>query len=193
MPINHEYKLCYVHIPKTAGTSITNLFKFKQSGHAKMSEISKPENYLLFTVIRNPWDRFASAFYYSSMKKNFWHDNINKKSPHPDYLTLKDLEFNEAIRKYYNKEIKLMSLHFQPMICYLNDDLSKLDLIIRYENLSEDISTLLKNLGLNKTLEVINSSNRKQDYKLLYEEDTKQMIYELYKNDIETFNYTFEK
>ena len=193
MPINHKYKLCYVHIPKTAGTSITNLFEFKQGGHTKMSEISKPNNYLLFTVIRNPWDRFASAFYYSCMKKNMWHDNINNKTPHPDYLTLKDLEFNEAIRKYYNKELNLTSLHFLPMIHYLNDDLSKLDLIIRYENLSEDICTLLKKIGLNKELTVMNSSNRKQDYRLLYEEDTKQMIYELYKNDIETFNYTFEK
>lgn len=193
MPINHKYKLCYVHIPKTAGTSITNLFDFKQQGHATMNDVEKPKKYMLFTVIRNPWDRFASAFYYSSMDKSYWHDNINNVSPHPDYLTLKNLEFNEAIRKYYNKEIKLVSQHFRPMLFYLNADLSKFDLIIRYENLSEDINNLLQKLNLHKEIQVVNSSNRRQDYRLLYEEDTKQMIYELYKDDIETFGYTFEK
>ena len=71
--ISHEWRLLFIHIPKTGGVSITNtlddLFEPVCEGvhtHRRVKDFDiHPEEYFKFAVIRNPWDMCVSWY--------FWH------------------------------------------------------------------------------------------------------------------------
>ena len=68
MPFIREHKLIFQHIPKTAGMSICDFFGVEPSGHQHMNfyinQMTPQEliEYASFTVVRNPIDRFLSAW-----------------------------------------------------------------------------------------------------------------------------------
>lgn len=73
--ISEAHKFYFVHIPKCGGTSFDELPVFleeyaqKRSGHRSLRYFlnalgGRAEEFRGFTVVRNPWDRIASAFTY---------------------------------------------------------------------------------------------------------------------------------
>ena len=91
--IIEEHKTIFIHIPKNAGTSIetlfaNNSFRIQPNKHADIYEIKRKfknsyNNYKKFTIIRNPYDKMVSWYFY--LKKNV---NENHKI----------IEFNEWIK-----------------------------------------------------------------------------------------------
>ena len=81
MTINHEKKLIFIHIPKNAGTSIIkamgfenictgveNLYMDKSIEKYKEHYQDYWNDYTKFTSIREPIDRFISAYKFARMK-----------------------------------------------------------------------------------------------------------------------------
>ena len=69
--ISHKYKFIFVHIPKTAGTSVktalNTLVNPNEIINVEGHEPTKYQPYLSlpytkFTIIRNPWDRAVSSW-----------------------------------------------------------------------------------------------------------------------------------
>ena len=72
MILNHSRKFAYVHIQKTAGTSITSVLRAMPGTvttlpHDFISSVEVPEGYFRFTFVRNPWDRLVS--WYNMLQK----------------------------------------------------------------------------------------------------------------------------
>ena len=84
MPISHNKKAVFVHIPKTAGTTVEKAFGMQNSEslyctkyderyrvcpqHLYADEILNEQpnvkDYFWFTIVRNPFDRLVSEYHY---------------------------------------------------------------------------------------------------------------------------------
>jgi hypothetical protein len=71
--ISHEHKCIFVHQRKCAGTSIISSFGLKDdqpdwhymnAGALSPEYRDRPLNYTIFSIVRNPWDRFVSGWLY---------------------------------------------------------------------------------------------------------------------------------
>jgi len=68
--VSHQYKCIFVHIPKSAGTSINEILEIPESsrGHKSILDIKDDvgedifNNYTKIAVVRNPWDRVYSLY-----------------------------------------------------------------------------------------------------------------------------------
>jgi len=172
-----KYKSIFVHIPKNAGTSIetffaNNSFRIQPNKHADIFEIKRKfknsyNNYRKFTIIRNPYDKMVSWYFY--LKRNLG-ENYNI------------VKFNEWIKN----PSKLW--HIEDPISYLKPQHEWVDEtveILKFENLNKELS---KFFDKEIKLPIINKSNHKH-YLNYYNKESLDIIYNKYKKDFEKYNY----
>jgi len=172
-----KYKVIFIHIPKNAGTSIEEYFgnesvRIQPSKHADIYEIKTKfknsyNNYRKFTIIRNPYDKMVSWYFY--LKRNLG-TNYNI------------IEFNEWIKnpsKFW---------HVDDPISYLKPQFKWIDStvdIIKFENLNEELNKFF-NQKIN--LPITNKSDHKH-FSKYYDQESSDIIYNRYKEDFKQFNY----
>lgn len=168
-----NYTFC--HIPKTAGSSIIDLLNYDfEYGHKKCDK--KNINNFLFTFVRNPYDRFISAFFY--LKKG---GNGSKE----DELDSKKYVRHYSISKFIRTRFYgcLNQQHFRPQHHWIP---SGADFVGKYENLKTDILNLSRVIDL-KSLNIPHKNKTEYFYELSVLE--KNIIYKAYKTDFKIFNY----
>lgn len=193
MPIYKNYNLVFVHIPKTAGTSVERVLgngvflsdrKDHQKGvcpqHYYLSQILElyPEakSYHKFTIVRHPLDRLVSAYYQAI--KSFW---------------AKGLSFNEFVVKALNLDYKtrrfVLDGHVDCQSDYL--DLSLPMNIFRYERLHVLVDYLSDKTKRKINLPHLNKSDHKLDFMTYYQDSSiLNLAVDFYKKDFELFNYS---
>jgi len=196
--ISDTYKCIFIHIPRTAGTSIKEVFKLPGRGHPTWQYFYREypykwNTYMKFAVVRNPWDRVVSAFTYAKMWKSYWHNT--RMGPHPDYHVLQDKTFTECCEILKNKRSLLKHEAWFPQYLWITEVQNKIlivvDQILRYEELESEFSVLCKKLDLaDIRLPKVNQSAR-EDYRKYYTEETMKIIEDLYATDIGLFKYVF--
>ena len=63
--VDDKRKCVFVHVPKCAGNSIVKAFGSDTHSHQPANYYWREKkilNYYLFSIVRNPWDRFLSAY-----------------------------------------------------------------------------------------------------------------------------------
>lgn len=204
MIISHEKKFVFVHVPKTAGTSITHTLKnyasysvsseYKIAGkrilhkslkkHAHAKEIRKYmkkdqwREYFKFAFVRNPWDLFVSLY--------FW---LKNHSPHSK-IRQKNILFKQFITNFYHNQDKavLMGQGQKPFIFDARKCL--VDYVGKYETLESDVGAISSRLGVSLSLPHIFKTDHKK-YKKYYNSRTHDMIAKVCAEDIRIFNYSF--
>ena len=79
-------------------------------------------------------------------------------------------------------------IHFQPFYYFIDQPIN---FIGRFENIQQDYAAILSHLKLPaKPLPKTNSTNN-LNYQQLYIEETKKLVYNIYQEDIEKYNYNF--
>jgi len=198
MSIFHKYNVVFIEIPKNASTSIFELLKSKtDKDHKHTSYLNVLKNndfnlffdYLSFSCIRDPYDRFVSIYEYIGCYKLRSHKRTN-------------FTFDETIYKLYNNEISFFDISgmYLPQYCYITlYDYILVDKIIRFENLENDWYNLANIINKNNILKY-NVNNKICDLNMgvkrnnrhwseYYTNETKNMIYNIYKKDFEMFGY----
>lgn len=178
--------IIYVHIPKCAGTSISKLLYGRDPWHYSCSELrrldkKKYDSYYKFSVVRNPWERIASTYYYAVA-----HAQDNPKTT-ISFIT-KYKSFEDFV--IYGMSSDLVENHyfFWSSDKYLDKPIDK---IIRFEDIEWEFPRFCKDMGISGELPRENMSKRRKSYKDEYNSEMKEKIGFLYKDDIDRFKYQF--
>ena len=196
--ISHKYKCIFIHIPRTAGTSFEvaingepynySQFKFKHltASYAKILYKDYWNDYFKFSIVRNPWDRMVSMcrfenFYGCKIRNGKL--NINQylqKWPVIEIDPRTDCDINHNNTIYDNSIYKNL----------LSDDL---DFVGKFEKLEENFTFVKQTIGLDfgDFPYYHKNKSKHKHYTEYYDDETKEIVGELYKKDIEYFGYEF--
>tara|TARA_B100000085_G_C18525335_1_gene505547 strand:+ start:533 stop:1153 length:621 start_codon:yes stop_codon:yes gene_type:complete len=203
--INHKHKFIFVHINKTGGTSIESIlkklsrdwfavnFNYVLNGrftpkHHLIKEYRKLadkrhgfKNYFKFTIVRNPWDRLLSNYFF---RKKTIHDKL-----------IQNLSFKEWVLNYktdgYSFE-DCLSKHTQlDWITSKNEEVL-VDFVGRFENLQEDFDIICDKIGVPQQKLPHKNKTKHKHYTEYYDDETRQIVAEKYTKDIEYFGYEFD-
>ena len=193
MTINHEKKLIFIHIPKNAGTSIIkamgveNLFMDKTIEEYKEHYEDYWKEYKKFTVVREPIDRFISAYKFARMDESGWFSATGEEGleKHHHYELCNEMNINEYISYLYKNPEKFNRWVIPQTFVISNENGEReIDYYVRYENLLED----LQKIGIDK-IEKLNSSKIKDEKTIELTKKSKNQLYQIYDIDYQNFSY----
>jgi len=200
--INHKYKVIFVHIPRTAGSSIGSVlgmlnedkdhrtlrdFQPKTLNQAldlsfEYAKLNQMKNSFrtLKEILMKPEDH---EFYADYKKVAFvrnpwsrtleWYHNVMRNSMHRRNLGIKDeISFEKFLNKYKSNWALNSQLHW--LVNF--DNKIEFDFIGRFENIHSDFNSLCKRIGASdKQLPV--RPKRIEDYTRFYNPKTKDKIF----------------
>ena len=136
------------------------------------------KSYFKFSIVRNPWSRAFSWY------KNVIRDDIHLKN----YGITKETPFKEFLIHFAGRRM------LKPQVYWLKDFNGKLgmDYIGHFENLQEDIHKIFERLKINETSLPHLLKGSSDDYRNFYDDESHNIITDIYREDIKTFGYKFE-
>ena len=183
----------FIHIPKSAGLSISKAFYGNLgAGHKSLSDYIREvggniSSYFSFSIVRNPWDRFVSAFHFL---KNGGLDNAH------DFLWQEKLLPYQSPKELLSSTIMAEAftncLHFMPqkkLLVDLRGDLG-VDYLGYFETLNEDIQNVANLIGKEVNL-VKSNTTLHPSYKDEFDEESEAMLADVYAEDIVFLGYDF--
>jgi len=180
MPICHEHKCTFFHIPKTAGISVCNALGIGEEniGHSRELVLTSDiVNYFTFTFVRNPWDRLVSAYCY------LMQGGRNRFDVQDKLKYLGNCSFRECVLRL--DDIREQQ-HFQYMSYWLP---RHVDFVGKFERLQEDFNVVCDRIGL-KHIELPHvNRGLHNDYKSYYDDETWEIVANKYAGDIQRFGY----
>ena len=201
MSIYPSHKAVFVHIPKTGGSSIAALLKHDRLVDTKSNEVDprgegretmvelvealgdEADDYFKFAFVRNPWDRFVSAYHYVVQRR----PELTEVTSHKTFE-----EFVPVFSADPDRFLKIR--YFRPQWSYLSDQqgYSPVDFIGRFERFDEDLQKVVARLDLHRTLMRHRKKSKRSDYRNYYDDARRDAIAEVYARDIETYDYRFD-
>jgi chondroitin 4-sulfotransferase 11 len=181
--ISHKLKLIFIHIPKTGGTSLVTKLdnyhsdKYYNKNHLNMKYYIEKypklliKNYYKITIVRNPFDRLVSWWFYCKSL------NLNEGK-----MTFKEF----IIHRKGSTQLK-----------YLFDENNNItiDKIIKFENYQHEINELFKkcNLDIKMDIHTLKTNTNRKHYSYYYDEECINLVNTFFKEELDLFNYKFER
>ena len=213
--ISHKYKVIFIHIPKCAGTTVESSFGItpgvyknkmlygwnndlkyhmqhmtpKQLLENNLITLEQWESYYKFTIVRNPYDRAYSDYYW------FKDNSTEELGEFRDYINFigkfNELHGNEKIDSYRGDH-----LYKQVDYLFIDDKPIQYDTIIRFESIGQGFNKVIKDLNLkedffNRWEMPGKSKPYGYNYRLFYDRKKMDMVYNKFKNDLDYLNYKF--
>ncbi len=199
--INHIHQCIFVHIPKTAGSSVTNALNAvsgpaeqkspKIGKHAKAYEIKFLlgkdlwERYFTFTFVRNPWDLMVSSYHW-------WLQKAPQLPPHRRRAErVKRMSgFSEFIQSDLGRYM-INERHGNLFDWITENDKIIVDYVGKVETIDRDWKIICEQIGMDApAIPHINKTARK-GYRDYYTPETKKLVAYRFQKSIELFNYDF--
>lgn len=203
--ISHEYKCIFIHIPRTAGSSLESAIikkdwwriepetKHIYASTAKRIYAEYWDEYFKFSFVRNPWSRMLSMSKYGVF---YGCHKIDNTLNFDSYIKKLD-RFNNFEIDPRSKTAKENFKEFNRIdnSIYLNILNEELNFIGKFENLDKDFEFIANKIGLDSSILPHKEKGKKSknDYSKFYNLESQQLVANLYEKDINYFNYTFEQ
>jgi len=205
--ISRSKKFIFIHIPKTAGNSIAFALKrfsedtfywsdgtigeirskYNTKKHSTLLRYRKYvrgiSRYTTFSVIRNPFDRAISLYFYGL---KYWH----KSDKHLD----KEIDI-EVLKKILDTQLGRTQFRYLQAGGFL-----KVDYLLRFESLNEDFKSICKVLKLDTELPIrlpVTNVGSHKPYQYYYEEcdygyEAFKIVRDKYVKDLDVFGYSYK-
>ena len=190
--ISHKYKIIFIHIPKCAGSSVRfelekndpNIISLLHTSYITLLKEYpfETKNYLIFTIVRNTYDRLVSLYHY--VKKNLHLPPFNTNNR---YITLFSKPFNECLK---SEQFEIGRNNF----FWIKDTDNKIprNINIFYfdTNFQEEINKLFLKNNINLILNIPNhNTSEHENYKNYYNNELLEYVKMYNKEEIEYFNW----
>jgi len=179
--VSEQKKFIYMKPTKTAGTTVLRHFLEKEikdifhlKDHPKeflfwLNAITDKEleEYFIFVVVRNPFDRFVSS---------------------SSYLKI---QFNKLLYDFDNYAQKeKIRVHTLPQFFYThNNGKCFVDFICRFECLQADINIVCDHIGLKRTTLPITNKSKHKPFEKYYNKSDIRKLEQIYPEDIKHYGY----
>ncbi|MFT4800723.1 sulfotransferase family 2 domain-containing protein [Patiriisocius sp. Uisw_047] len=188
------YNCVFIHIPKTAGTSIRRgVFKNEVEGPYFNTVPEGWEDKFSFAFVRNPYDRMISAW------KMFSGGMIDTKWGHKDKDALNGISLMDFLKIATDESIdhhkrdtiyNVLRHHTIPQTSPYHC-IQFADFIGKFENLESDFALISNKIGLKDySFNHLNKTAR-NSYKEYYNEESFEFVTKNYREEIEQFGYEF--
>lgn len=207
--ISHQHRCIFIHIPKCAGSSVEQLvwpgprteaelwMGFVDEFHNRhqigglqhllarqvRTEVGAAvyAEYLTFAIVRNPWDKAVSQFHFMSTR--------------PDLRRFLGLDADASFSRYLQLIGERQHVQWMPQVDFINDEAGNVmvDVVLRYEALSDDLPALLERLSVPwpGVLPHLKRSDRDPDHRVYYTHQDRLRVEHLYAADIDQLGYAF--
>ena len=204
-----ERQCIFIHIPKTAGSSIEQVIRPRarraadqlwggfiaphrnryQTGglqHLKAWQVRDAlggdvfERGFRFTIVRNPWDRVISQYRYMARRE--------------DLRALVGMPGHASLAEYLALTERVEHVQWAPQLPFLIDDDGRLmvDFVGRFETLAADAAAIFAMVGCGGArLPHRGKSDRDPAYQRYDDATTRAVVARRYAQDIEAFGYRF--
>ena len=223
--ISQEYKTIFVHQRKSGGTAIKDLFPDRvgdlNDGCRDSQWYVDPRvvEYFKFTIVRNPWDRFMSAYHYiGALRRRRLEEvlaNLPNRDPWHDFLKgsirsrihysgshaavyayrLKGLLNGQAAwyeSRRYHEYNYVHAACPQSELIWTDGDLA-VDAVYFLEDMETALQDLRQRIGLQTDAYVVrNRGPVRHDYRESFSPAAQDMFRDVFHRDIELFGYTFD-
>lgn len=206
MIVKTRRKFIFIHIPKTAGTSISVKIKskryfgtsFKPHVHATLLEIKdllgqKFDSYYSFSFVRNPWERLHSLYYFLCYKEIYKDkgENWDQKE-----FIKKGFKWWLMEHQWWPPALKGQGLCAQKRVQsdYLINQTGEIAVkdVFTYENLNNDLIILGKKIKIDLSNLPHEKKLNRSSYKEAYCSETIDFVATYHQKDVELFNYSFD-
>ena len=188
-----EFKCIFIHIPKTAGTSVSRTLFNRGSRHVAYFEYEKANRrkfnqYFKFSFVRNPWDRLVSTFFYL---KRGGMGHMDKHWAEQNLAAFDD--FESFVHNWVTKKNVWSWVHFVPQHHFICDDKLnvKMDFVGRMECIQSDFSHVAEKIDSPAQLVRTNVGSH-DNYRDYYDAETRKIVADVYEKDIALFGYQFD-
>jgi hypothetical protein len=179
---SHEKKFVWFCVYKVASLTLLNLLEEQVPDLTRTRKKFVPlkaKRYFKFAFVRNPWDRIVSC-YFNKVVEGRLHDF--KECQGKDFECFVDL-IDKTDLRIANPHIKLQT-RLIPV--------DKCDFIGKLENFANDLQYVSSVIGINLDNLPHYHKTERAHYSTYYTPRTRRIIERKYKEDIETFGFTFE-
>jgi hypothetical protein len=210
MVINDQHRFVFVHIPKTAGTSVMaalealpgNNRRWRgQTKHETLAEFQvewprrqnmwdrlrsrSPHGYRTFAFVRNPWARMSS--YYRYLKEILPNEKINAIQSFSDFLE----QAADGVDWIWERRAMRQQVQYFTLDDGTGSAAMRLDYLGHFEYLAEDVADAAGRFGIRIDLGHKNeSTNTRRDYRGEYTDRMIEIVGRLFNADAEQFGYT---
>jgi chondroitin 4-sulfotransferase 11 len=218
MPISHSLQAIFIHIPKTAGTSVEAVLGMhgsKQDIGIRPYFNQTPDSKHLYgcnlqhmTAVRLRTalgqDAVFERYFKFTIVRNPWERLVStcawSDQKWASGVELERTEFDSLVRRLHGTfraartaaRPLILPAHFEPQFSYVFDEHGgpMVDFIARYETLAADWDHIRARLGVSAALPVRMRSHHRP-YRDYYDDETRAMVAEIYAQDASAFEYVF--